>query len=85
MYISRTEDLSFSERRHFITTQAPFQGVARETISRWVKFVMREAGSNVEQFKPHSTRAAASSAGKFKGVPLQNTRKAAGWTQKSAF
>ena len=77
LYISRTTDLRDSERRPYITTQAPFQGVVRETISRWVKAVMREAGINVDQFKPHSTRAAASSATKLKGVPLQNIMKAA--------
>ena len=85
LYISRTADLKDSERRLFITTQAPFQVVARATISRWVKTVMREAGINVEQFKPHSTRAAASSAAKLKGVPLQNIMKAAGWTRESTF
>ena len=46
---------------------------------------MKEAGINVEQFKPHSTRAAALSAAKLKGVSLQNIMKAAGWTQKSTF
>ncbi|MEW8548281.1 MAG: tyrosine-type recombinase/integrase, partial [Candidatus Thiodiazotropha sp.] len=69
-YIKRTEALRGTENRLFITTQPPFKAVARATISRWTRTIMRKAGLNVDQFKPHSTRAAATSAAKDKGIPL---------------
>ena len=60
-YIDRTSSLRGQETQLFISTQAPFKGVARATISRWVKRVMDKAGIDVKWFKPHSTRAASSS------------------------
>ena len=55
-YIDRTSSLRGQETQLFISTQAPFKGVARATISRWVKSVMDKAGVDVKCFKPHSTR-----------------------------
>ena len=52
---------------------------------RWVKKVMDKAGTNVKCFKPHSTRAAASSHAKAKGAPLSAIMNSAGWTQTSTF
>lgn len=85
LYISRTSVLRGQETQLFITTQPPFKGVARATISRWVKTVMKKAGLDVNLFKPHSTRAAAASAAKVKGVPLSSIMKSAGWTQDNTF
>ena len=46
---------------------------------------MEKAGIDVKFFKPQSTRAAASSAAKVKGVPLSSIMKSAGWTQSNTF
>ena len=72
LHLKRTSGLRGQEMQLFIRTQYPFKGCA--TISRWVKTIMKEAGIDVNLFKPHSTRAAASSAAKAKGVPLSATR-----------
>ena len=45
--------------------------------------VMDKAGIEVKCFKPHSTRAAASSHAKAKGAPLSVIMNTAGWTQNS--
>ena len=37
LYMNRTASLRGQETQLFITTQPPFKGVARATISRWVK------------------------------------------------
>ena len=84
-YIDRTFSLRGQETQLIISTQAPFKGVARATISRWVKRVMDKAGIDVNCFKPHSTRAAASSHAKAKGAPLSVIMNTAGWTQNSTF
>ena len=52
--------------------QPPFKVVARATIARWVKRVIDKADIGVKYFKPHSTRAAASSYAKAKGAPLSS-------------
>ena len=50
-----------------------------------MKRVMDKAGIDVKCFKPHSTRAAASSHAKAKGTPLSVIMNTAGWTQNSTF
>ena len=54
--VDSTSSLRGQETQLFISTQAPFKGVARVTISRWVKSVMGKAGVDVKCFKAHSTR-----------------------------
>ena len=84
-YLERTKDLRGEESRLLITTQPPYKAVARGTISRWVKTIMRKAGIDVSVYKPHSTRAAATSAAKRKGVALSAILDRAGWTRESTF
>ena len=60
-YIDRTFSLRGRETQLFISTQVSFKGVAHATISKLVKRVMDKAEIDVKCFKPHSTRAAASS------------------------
>lgn len=84
-YLNRTSALRDDEQKLFITTQAPFKGVARATISRWVRTLMMKAGINVEKFKPHSTRSASTSSARDKGVPMKCIMNAAGWRQENTF
>lgn len=46
---------------------------------------MMKSGINPEHFKPHSTRAASTSAASRKGVPLETTMAAAGWSTEFTF
>ena len=43
--------------------------MSKDTISRWLKSAMQLAGIDIGIFKPHSTRAAATSAAHRQGVP----------------
>ena len=54
--------------------------VGTQTISRWLKSLMRMAGVE-EEFKAHSTRHAATSRALSKGLDLSSIRKAAGWSK----
>jgi hypothetical protein len=46
---------------------------------------MKAAGINVDIFRPHSTRSAATYATKAAGVPIDDTLKTAGWRTSSVF
>ena len=46
---------------------------------------MKKAGIDTESFKPHSTRAASTSAALRKGIPLETTMAAAGWSAECTF
>lgn len=65
----------------------PYGPVSRDTISRWVKFVLQSSGIDVNIFKPHSTRSASTctSKAKLSDVPLADILDKAGWKSESTF
>lgn len=67
VYLRRTEQLRNSSKL-FISTVKPHNAVSKDTIARWIKVTLGLAGIDGNVFKPHSTRAAATSAAKRKGV-----------------
>ncbi len=75
-----------SEQQLFISFKKPYARVSKDTISRWIYTVMKEAGINVNIFKPHSTRAAAVSAADKTGrIPISVIMKTAGWASEATF
>lgn len=56
-YLRRTEALRTGEKL-LISSIKPHKPVSKDTVSRWVKFIMLKAGIEAN-FKPHSTRAVA--------------------------
>jgi integrase len=85
-YVEITKTLRQEDcERLFITSVPPHNAVARDTISRWIKMTMADAGIDVQKFRPHSTRSASTSAAVRVGVPLDNVLSAAGWSSDCAF
>lgn len=82
-YLQRTEFLRQGTKL-MISTIKPHKAASQSTISRWVKLVLCKAGID-RCFTSHSTRAAASSMAKLKGVPLQSIMKSAGWSNAKTF
>ena len=69
-YLERTQELRTSDKL-LISTVKPHGPVSKQTIGRWIKETLRQAGIS-DRFVPHSTRAAATSKAKMCGVPLQS-------------
>ena len=69
----------------FIGTIKPHSPVTRDTISRWCRSLMKQAGIDITKYTTHSSRSAASSFAKEKGVPLKNIIGACGWSRESTF
>lgn len=84
-YLTRTQSLRGSESQLFISYAKPFRKVSRETISRWVKFALTASGIDTSRFKPHSTRAASTSAASNASVSLDDILHTAGWSSESTF
>ena len=78
MYLACTKGKRRNYKQLFISYLKPFKLVSRSTISRWIKVVMHSSGINVEVFKPHSTRAAATSKASASFVPLHQILSTAG-------
>ncbi|KYQ60563.1 hypothetical protein ALC60_00382 [Trachymyrmex zeteki] len=83
-YIERTRALRPSSCDSlFISLSKPFRAVKAQTLSRWIKQGLREAGINTETFSVHSTRHASTSRAAQKGVSSDLIKRAAGWTGES--
>ena len=70
----RTSTINITQKI-FVRHRKPIREAHKETLSRWVKEVMKNAGIDVNIFKPHSCRSASSSAAKEAGVPIEETLK----------
>ena len=85
LYIEKTAALRGQHSQMFISYVQPHLPVSKDTISRWIKSVMVEAGIDTTVFKPHSTRAASSSAAVRDDVPIDQILKSAGWSNCNTF
>ena len=84
-YLKRTLDIRGKEKRFILTTMKPYKAASRDTISQWVKRVLKEAGINMNVFKPGNTRAATVSKAASKGARIDDIMKGAGWARESTF
>lgn len=82
-YILRTEKLRNSqEHALFLSSIKPHLAASRDTISKWIKSVLKSAGIDINIFTPHSVRAASTSSAK---VPLATIMRTACWTSAGTF
>lgn len=84
-YIEETQEIRKDNKQLFISFSKPFEPVTAQTISRWIRVVLKEAGINTEMFKAHSTRSASVSAAFQKQLPIESILKTAGWSNASVF
>ena len=85
MYLQMTEHLRGQERRLFISFVAPYKGVSKDTISRWIRTIMTASGIDTSFFKPHSVRLASVSTVSDNGLPLATILRTAGWSNQCTF
>ena len=84
-YVIRTKSLRGEETQLLISFVKPHKAVSKDTIGRWVKCVLANAGINTNQFGAHSTRSASTSAAKRSGLDMTTIMRAAEWSNASTF
>ena len=84
-YLKITKSFRTCGNKLFISPYKPYNGVSAESIGRWIKFTMNEAGLDIGMFKAHSIRSATSSAADRNGVNVQQILKTAGWKNADTF
>lgn len=67
----------------FLSTRRPYTAAARDTISRWLKIVLKRSGIDISTYSGHSFRHASTSKANDRGVSVDSIFKAAGWCQNS--
>ena len=85
IYLEKTKEVRNNETQLLISYRKPYKRVSRNTISRWIKCVMKNAGIDTNKFKSHSTRSAAASAANQAGIPMDTILSAAGWSNTRTF
>ena len=64
---------------------SPHSAIGSQTVSRWIRTVLSNAGIDAHQYTGHSTRAAATSMAADSGVPLEDIIAAADWSSATTF
>ncbi|KAI8431183.1 hypothetical protein MSG28_001221 [Choristoneura fumiferana] len=84
-YITRMEQFRAfpNTEKLILTTTQPHHNASAQSISRWIKIVLRDSGVDVSVFTAHSTRHAATSAAYRAGVSIDLIKRTAGWTNSS--
>jgi len=81
-YLSRTRVY----RQHdqlLLSLESPYNAVTSQTISRWLKLLLKEANIDVSMYKAHSFRHASTSKVYQQGVSADIIFSVAGWTANS--
>ena len=84
-YLRRTEELRKKERQLFLTFKRPHKAASSQSISRWIRSALAEAGIDTHTFKSHSTREASTSAALRLKVPIEDILAKAGWASEKNF
>ena len=83
-YIFKTERQR-ETRKLFITTTGNHTDIAKFTLTRWIKTVLKSSGIDLTKYKVHSVRGAASSAAFAGGVAIDLIMEKASWAKTSVF
>ena len=84
-YLTVTNGLRGKHRQLFISFNKPHKPVTKDTIRRWITCVLENAGIDIKVFKPHSVRAAATSAAQNRAVSVNSILDTAGWSNAQTF
>jgi len=84
-YMQTTKTLRNDNTAVFLTLNKPHSPATKDTISRWVKTVMSDAGVDTTRFAPHSVRCASTSAAHRGGAPVNEIMQKAGWASDNVF
>ena len=74
-----------SKYQLLLSTIHPHKEVAKSTISGWVKAVLDNSGVDINIFKAHSSRSAATSKAKCEGCSLKDILKRGQWSGKTTW
>ena len=84
-YLKRTDILRSDVKQLFISYTKPHKAVSPDTVSRWIKTTLVDAGIDTSKYSAHSTRSASTSAAKGNNISIATIMKSAGWSQESTF
>ena len=83
-YMDKTKILRNHDRL-FLLPRSPYPPASKDTISRWIRDLIKPHVSEDERVRAHDVRGHAASRAWFSGVPLEEVMKAASWKTPTSF
>lgn len=68
-----------------MSLKAPYRSVSANTLSRWIRSILKSAGIDTTVFGAHSTRGAAASKAFAGGASTDSILRAGHWASESTF
>ena len=84
-YLRRRELLRTDSDPLWLDITKPHKPVSKDTISRWIKNVLTDAGIDTTRYHAHSTRAERTSAANATSLSIDSIMDAAGWSSENTF
>ena len=84
-YLKRRAEYDFAHTKFLFATVSPYGPPHKDTIARWVKNTLAQAGVNTKIFSSHSCRSSASSKAGNMGMDLDTILKMGSWSRQSTF
>jgi Phage integrase family len=81
-YLNRTLEFRAHDEL-LLSFNQPHNPVSNQTVSRWLKEILKRAGINIDVFKAHSFRGASTSKAYSKGLSISDIFNRAGWENNS--
>ena len=85
VYLRRTALLRKEHSQLLLAHKKPHKPATPNTISRWIKQGLQQAGIDIGVFSAGSTRAASTSKAREQGAPVDQILNMGGWTRESTF
>lgn len=82
-YLSATDGFRTNCNFLLLTLRPPVHHASSQTLSRWVKSVLKESGIDTSIYSGYSIRHASTSAALRAGVDIDEIRRTAGWSLRS--
>lgn len=82
-YIAQTTNIRNGEPYLWLTYKKPYKRASSQTISRWIKTIMKESGIDISKFTSHSTRHTSTSSANRASISVETIKKTAGWSTNS--
>ena len=84
-YLKRRAEYNIAHTKFLFTTKSPYGPPHKDTIARWVKNTLTQAGVNTNIFSSHSCRSSATSKVDNMDVGLDSILKTGWWSRQSTF
>ena len=84
-YIDLTKYIRGDLTGLFFTTAKQYRKASKDTLSRWVKGMLKREGIGMKMFSPHSTRSVSTSMAKSVHLPIVLILEAGGWRSMKSY